>query len=103
MTVRAVLKGAGILESKDGGLTWIAHAPVNGWAPGTPGIQFLYDPAHGVNDTKTWLYTSEGYWRTTDAGANWTKVSDAYSNSVDVGKSLDHHGATAPPWIPRAS
>ena len=51
------------------------HKPATGWAlSGTPEIVFLYDAAHGYTDTKTWLYTGAGFWRTTDAGESWTVV-----------------------------
>jgi hypothetical protein len=58
---------SGVLETKDGGVTWITHPPVNGW--GT---------AHGIwfiNST-TWLLGTQGngYWRTTNSGASWHQV-----------------------------
>jgi hypothetical protein len=67
---------AGILESKDGGTTWIIHQPAGGFnGSGTFGIEFLYDPSHGVGDTRTWLYMGDGgFLRTTDAGATWANV-----------------------------
>jgi len=60
---------AGVLESKDGGNTWIRHWP-RGWGAGHS-VWFL-------NSSTTWLVGTQGngYWRTTDSGANWTKVSD---------------------------
>jgi photosystem II stability/assembly factor-like uncharacterized protein len=67
---------AGILESKDGGDTWIMHPPLPNWPGGTNSTDFLYDPATGQGDGNTWLTASEGFWRTTDAGQNWNKVSD---------------------------
>jgi hypothetical protein len=66
---------AGILETRDGGVTWIVHMPLPGWTQRqNMGLAFLDDPTG-----KTWIATSEtyGYWRTTDAGVNWTKVSSA--------------------------
>jgi hypothetical protein len=64
-------KGAGVLESIDGGETWIVH----GW-PNTRG------QGHGIwflSNSKTWLLGTQGagYWRTTDAGANWVPVTTA--------------------------
>jgi photosystem II stability/assembly factor-like uncharacterized protein len=61
---------AGVLESKDGGTTWIRHAPMSGWGAGH-GISFL-------KDSSTWLLATQvdGYWRTTDSGSTWTRVSD---------------------------
>ena len=68
---------AGVLESKDGGTTWIIHAPKDGWGYGHA-IHFLYNPELGLGDSKTWLLGTQGpgQWRTTDAGETWTKVSD---------------------------
>jgi hypothetical protein len=68
---------AGILESTDGGDSWTAHVPIEGWGAGHS-IKFLYDPALGIGDANTWLLGTQGdgFWRTTDAGDNWTKVSD---------------------------
>jgi photosystem II stability/assembly factor-like uncharacterized protein len=59
---------AGILESKDGGNTWIRHWP-RGWGAGHS-VWFL-------NDSKIWLVGTQnhGYWRTADAGESWTQVS----------------------------
>jgi hypothetical protein len=59
---------SGVLESKDGGDTWIVHKPLDGWGNGN-GIWFL-------DGSDAWLFGSQtaGYWRTTDAGANWTQV-----------------------------
>jgi hypothetical protein len=58
---------SGILETRDGGTTWTTHRPVDGW--GT---------AHGIwfiNST-TWLLGTQGngYWRTTNSGASWQRV-----------------------------
>jgi hypothetical protein len=68
---------AGVAESKDGGNTWTLHAPMSGWGAGHT-INFLYDPAHGVGNSQTWLLGAQGdgQWRTTDSGATWTKVTD---------------------------
>jgi hypothetical protein len=61
---------AGVLETKDGGMSWIRHAPMSGWGAGH-GISFLGNSA-------TWLLATQvdGYWRTSDSGTTWTKVSD---------------------------
>lgn len=70
------MSNAGIMESKDGGNSWVAHAPA-AWNPGTVGVAFLYQPAAGVGDSKTWLVGTDGagFWRTTDSGTTWTQVS----------------------------
>ncbi len=59
---------SGVLESKDGGETWIPHNPQPTWKTG-----------HGVwmlKNSTTWLLGTQdnGFWRTTDSGANWTQV-----------------------------
>jgi hypothetical protein len=58
---------SGLLETRDGGVTWTVHRPINGW--GT---------AHGIwfiNST-TWLLGTQGngFWRTTNSGASWQQV-----------------------------
>jgi photosystem II stability/assembly factor-like uncharacterized protein len=62
--------GAGIVETRDGGKTWIAHDPQGSWGMGH-GIWFLGNSA-------TWLLGTQdnGYWRTTNSGQTWTKVSE---------------------------
>jgi hypothetical protein len=70
---------AGIVESKDGGNTWITHYPPTGggWYAGMS-ISFLYVPSKGIGNANTWLAGTQGagYWSTTDAGNSWTKVSN---------------------------
>jgi photosystem II stability/assembly factor-like uncharacterized protein len=68
---------AGILESKDGGDTWIAHPAPAGWPTGSLGIDFLYDPASGQGAPNIWLVTTDGagFWRTQDGGTTWKQVS----------------------------
>lgn len=62
---------AGFLESFDAGKTWIVHQPPAGSDASASYIFFL-------DDSKTWLLTEgEGYYRTSDGGASWAKVSDA--------------------------
>jgi photosystem II stability/assembly factor-like uncharacterized protein len=68
---------AGVLESKDGGTSWIVHQPPAGSLGGYGmDVFFLYNPATHQGDANTWLFTAQagGFFRTTDAGANWTLV-----------------------------
>jgi photosystem II stability/assembly factor-like uncharacterized protein len=64
----------GLLESTDGGSTWLKTPQV--FPPGSLGIGFLYDPRACIGDSKTWVVIADGTQRTTDSGATWTKVSD---------------------------
>jgi hypothetical protein len=70
---------SGVIESKDGGTTWKRFFPIgSGVGPGC-GVWFLYKPELGIGNSSTWLLGAQmggGHWRTTDAGASWTKVSD---------------------------
>lgn len=68
----------GCFESKDGGSSWIIHYPVPGMKGPGFGIDFLYSPDLKVGDKNTWLLGCQGggYWRTSDAGETWKKVSD---------------------------
>jgi hypothetical protein len=77
-----------VAESKDGGTSWVAHT-----VPMTSGpdmnIFFLYNPAIGIGNNRTWLFASfyNGWWRTTDAGTTWTEVLPA--NTINQG--VVHH------------
>jgi hypothetical protein len=71
----------GILETKDGGTTFIIHLPA--WSAGnnTSGALFLFNPSRPAGDplrgdANTWLFTDQesGFWRTTDAGGHWSEV-----------------------------
>lgn len=70
---------AGVLESRDGGVTWTAHPPVPSWPSGTMGVAILHHPHSGTGNANTWLIGTDGdgFWRTTDAGASWTRVSSS--------------------------
>ncbi len=83
---------AGVLESKDGGESWIIHPPQPSWAQGHA-INFLYSPEHGLGDAQTWLLgtQNDGMWRTTDAGESWTKVSDT---AIQHGGGTIYYGNT---------
>jgi hypothetical protein len=78
---------AGVLESKDGGATWIVHDPIAGWGYGHA-INFLYAPELGLGDSQTWLLGTQGdgQWRTTDGGKTWTQVikADIFHGGSDV-------------------
>ena len=69
---------AGVLESRDGGVTWTAHPPVSSWPVGTMGVAILRHPQSGTGNGNTWLIGTDGngMWRTIDAGAHWTQVTD---------------------------
>jgi hypothetical protein len=76
---------SGILESKDGGNTWIRHFPIATLTGAGWGIWFLYRPDLGIGNSSTWLLGAQGgggHWRTTDAGGTWNKVTD---NSMEHG------------------
>jgi photosystem II stability/assembly factor-like uncharacterized protein len=69
--------GAGVLESRDGGNSWYI-GPRGNYGQGHS-INFLYQPDLKIGDPNTWLLGTQmsgGYYRTTDAGKTWTKVSD---------------------------
>lgn len=73
---------AGVVESNDGGDSYIVHAPPPGMDHGQ-GIAFLYNPARGLGDKKTWLVGAgygAGIYRTSDAGNTWNQVSPAQEN-----------------------
>jgi photosystem II stability/assembly factor-like uncharacterized protein len=69
---------AGILESTDGGDTWITRAPAGPWGAGHS-VDFLYNPEQGIGDPNTWLVGTQGngYWRTSDAGETWEQVTQS--------------------------
>jgi hypothetical protein len=68
---------AGIVESKDGGATWITHR-IDGSGTAGKSIDFLYNPKLGIGNKDTWLMGTQGngFWRTSDGGTTWIKVSD---------------------------
>lgn len=71
------LPNAGIMETYDGGNTWVAHAPQSTWSSGSLALNFLYNPATGQGNSSTWLvgdWISDGMWKTTDDGTTFTQV-----------------------------
>lgn len=70
---------AGVLESRDGGVTFIPHYPPDGMNHGN-GIAILSDPRNSQGNGDTWLVGGgydRGIYRTDDAGKTWTKVSNS--------------------------
>jgi hypothetical protein len=72
---------AGIVESTDGGVTFVPHPFTAAMFPGGNGygggLAFLYDPATGLGDANRWLVGggyATGLFTTTDAGQTWTPV-----------------------------
>ncbi|HEV8245130.1 MAG TPA: hypothetical protein VGP93_05155 [Polyangiaceae bacterium] len=65
---------AGILESTDGGGSWIVHPP-DGWGGHGHAVHFLYQPELGLGDSSTWLVSTQDgtRHRTTDAGQTWSE------------------------------
>jgi len=68
---------SGVLETKDGGASFIVHEPQPTWGTGHA-IAFLYDKELGIGNANTWLLGTQGAgrWRTDDAGKTWKKVTD---------------------------
>lgn len=69
---------AGVLESMDGGDSYVAHNPPPGMDHGQ-GLAILSDPANAQGNSSTWLVGAgynPGVFRTPDAGQTWAKVSD---------------------------
>lgn len=68
---------AGIMRTTDGGETMTLIPAEPTWPGGSLALAFLYDPATSQGNSSTWLVATDGdgLHRTTDAGANWDKVS----------------------------
>jgi hypothetical protein len=75
---------AGIIESTDGGTSFIVHQPTTGFTAGTMGVNILSNPSQNIGNGQTWLVGTDGngMYRTTNSGATWTKVT---SNNVPHG------------------
>jgi hypothetical protein len=70
-------KNCGVLESTDGGQTWVAHEPPPTLKGGYGmAVFFLFDPVKKIGDSKTWLFTAQegGFFKTTDGGKSWSLV-----------------------------
>lgn len=78
-------KNCGVLESKDGGNSWTAHAPPSTLKRGYGmAVFFLFDPAKKIGNKDTWLFTAQegGFFKTTDGGKTWENV---YKHSMTHG------------------
>ncbi len=87
-------ESAGIVETRDGGESWLVHKPKAAWGYGHS-IDFLYAPDGRMGDAKTWLLGTQtnGIWRTQDGGSTWQQVtpinilhggSDSYYSKAGV-------------------
>jgi hypothetical protein len=70
----------GVLESLDGGATWITHR-AGGWSGPSQFAFFVGEKNDGTPDTggSTWIVSNQngqGIWRTENAGMSWSKVAD---------------------------
>lgn len=76
----------GVIESRDGGVTFTQHPAVPTWPGGSMGLHILYHPASGTGNGDTWLAATDGdgFWRTTNAGATWTEVFAAGGARINV-------------------
>ena len=82
---------AGIMETHDGGATFVAHPPVPSWSSGSLALNFLYDPASGQGDSNTYLvgdWTSNGMWKTKDDGNTFTQVTTLAASHGGGGRAL---------------
>ncbi len=74
---------AGVLETKDGGVSFIAHNPPTGINHGQ-GIAFLSNPAKGIGNGNIWLVGcgyAAGLFRTADGGSTWSKISSTIQDN----------------------
>lgn len=70
-------KNCGVMESNDGGDSWVAHdAPPTLKGGYGMAVFFLFDPVKKIGDRNTWLFTAQegGFFKTTDAGKSWSLV-----------------------------
>jgi hypothetical protein len=83
---------AGVVETHDGGASFTIHQPA--WGGAGQWVEFLYDLDTGVGDANTWLVgaQNDGYFRTSDAGENWTRVT---GSGLPVEMGSTHGGGQA--------
>jgi photosystem II stability/assembly factor-like uncharacterized protein len=65
---------AGVVRSTDGGVTWLSAAGGLDQGAGTTN-QIVIHPG---NSSVLYIATSNGLWRSVDAGANWRSILDLY-------------------------
>ena len=72
----------GVLETLDGGSTWIVHYPgAGGWTTSSQFAFFVGERNDGSPDTSgsIWIVSNQngqGIWRTENSGATWSKVAN---------------------------
>lgn len=77
---------AGVAESLNGGATWIRHPPTSGWGAGHYAFFLGQDDVGGASSTHWILATqADGFWRTTNSGSSWTKVSSSFNMQHGAG------------------
>lgn len=76
-----------VSESFDGGNTWTYHVVPCTSCSGGYAVFFLYNPATGVGNAQTWLYGTQGdgYWRTSDSGNTWMRVTPGFPENMTHG------------------
>ncbi len=69
---------SGILETKDGGNTFIVHPPAAGMVTPSKSVAFLYEPDLKIGSKDTWVVVEDmtSMYITRDAGATWKNVWD---------------------------
>jgi hypothetical protein len=89
-TMQLAVNNSGVLETLNGGTTWLVHDAQPGWGSGH-GIWF-------ITSTRWLLGTqSDGYWLTQNSGQSWTQVSTI--NMAHGGGQLYRSVATGSPVL----
>ena len=69
---------SGVIQTTNGGSSWaVAGTTRSEWTNnGGYCVFFLHSPAHGIGNSSTWLFTTQGagMWKTTNSGTTWTQV-----------------------------